>query len=89
MGKAVVSTVIGCEGLDVTYGENILIGDTPDDFAKEVVSLLKDSQRREQIALAGKKLVGQIYDWKIIQNDLARHILAGDRSALFTSLEYQ
>src|SRR3989449_4866195 len=30
MGKAVVSTSIGCEGLEVTDGEDILIRDAPD-----------------------------------------------------------
>ena len=35
MGKAVVSTSVGCEGLDVTDGENILVADDPADFARK------------------------------------------------------
>jgi len=35
MGKAIVSTSIGCEGLEVTDGDNILIADTPEEVAKE------------------------------------------------------
>src|SRR5205814_1766721 len=42
MGKAVVSTSVGCEGLDAVDGENILVRDTPDAFTDAVVEVLHD-----------------------------------------------
>ncbi len=65
-GKAVVSTSVGCEGLEVTPDENILIGNTPEEFARQVVRLLKDSTLRNRLELNGRRLVEQKYSWDII-----------------------
>jgi glycosyltransferase involved in cell wall biosynthesis len=66
MHRAVVSTAIGAEGLDVADGRNILLADGPVVFARAVVELLRDRARRERIAAAGRRLVEQQYDWKMI-----------------------
>ena len=46
MGKAVVSTTVGAEGLPVTSGEHLLLADEPRTFARAVVRLLRDVGRR-------------------------------------------
>jgi glycosyltransferase involved in cell wall biosynthesis len=74
MGIAIVSTSIGCEGIDVEHGKNIFIADDPGDFAKCVVDLLSNDGLRFSIAEAGRKLVEEKYDWDIIGNDLAKMI---------------
>lgn len=63
MGKAVVSTTIGAEGLPVRHGENILIADTPDEFAGAVVELLRDSVRRTSLGQAARELVVRGHSW--------------------------
>lgn len=65
-GKAVVSTSVGCEGLEVTPGENILIGDSPNEFANQVVNLLKDEKLRMELGANARKLVVEKYSWKKI-----------------------
>lgn len=57
MGPAVVSTSIGVEGLPVESGKNCLIADTPADFARQTVALLRDDRRREQISRAAREYV--------------------------------
>ncbi len=42
MGKAIVSTRIGAEGIRVEHGKNILLAETPTDFVNAIVSLVKD-----------------------------------------------
>ncbi len=49
MGKAVVSTSIGCEGLEAVDGENILIRDTPGEFAAAIRQVLSDEALRRRI----------------------------------------
>lgn len=71
MGKAVVSTTIGAEGLPVKHGENILIADTPEDFARETVELLRDSVRRKHIGDAARKLVAENYTWASVAEGFA------------------
>ncbi|MCI0575012.1 MAG: glycosyltransferase family 4 protein [Chloroflexi bacterium] len=66
MGKAVVSTTIGAEGLEVTDGRHLLIADEPQDFAARVCELLRDPSRRQALGQAGRTLVEACYDWRAI-----------------------
>jgi sugar transferase (PEP-CTERM/EpsH1 system associated) len=66
MGKATVSTTIGAEGLPVRSGENILLADTPQDFADAVISLFRDFNRRRSLGSAARTLVEQNYSWQKI-----------------------
>ncbi|HEV7126425.1 MAG TPA: glycosyltransferase [Ktedonobacterales bacterium] len=63
MGKAVVTTSLGCEGLDVTPGEHLLVADAPGPFADAVVSLLRDDGERARLGAAGRALVERGYSW--------------------------
>lgn len=63
MGKAVVSTRIGAEGLDVRPGEEILIADAPADFAGAALRLMEDAGLRQRLGLNGRRLVERDYDW--------------------------
>jgi glycosyltransferase involved in cell wall biosynthesis len=63
MGKVVVSTTIGAEGLAYTAGKDILIADTPAVFARAVVQCLDDSRLRKNLGRAGRQLVAARYDW--------------------------
>jgi sugar transferase (PEP-CTERM/EpsH1 system associated) len=71
MGKAVVSTSVGAEGLAVRSGENIILADTPNNFAQAVISLLRDPRRRQQLGNAARTLVQENYSWTIVANDFA------------------
>ncbi len=76
MGKAVVSTSIGAEGLPVVSGENCLLADTPEDFSQAVVTLLEDEARRQQIGRAARKFVEDDFTWEKV-------------SEVFSSICYQ
>jgi len=66
MGKAVVSTSIGCEGLDVTPEENIIVADSAEEFARRTVELLRNPDLTERLGIAGRKLAEEKYDWNMI-----------------------
>jgi len=66
MGKAIVSTAIGAEGLPVTDGTDILIAETPQNFASNVVSLLRQPEQRKRLGLSARQLVEQRYSWTIV-----------------------
>ncbi len=65
-GIPIVSTTIGCEGIDVTPGEHLLVADTPEDFAAAVVRLLNDRAFGEAMAAAGREHVRARYDWRAV-----------------------
>ena len=72
MSKAVVSTSIGAEGLPVQAGENILLADTPQEFADSVISLLGDARERQRLGSAARTLVHENYSWPKVAENFAR-----------------
>ena len=70
MGKAVVSTTVGAEGLPVVHGEHLLLADEPRAFARSVVRLLRDLDRRRQLEHSARTLVVEHYDWSVVAASL-------------------
>lgn len=66
MGKAVVSTSCGCEGLAAIDGENILMRDDPRAFADAVADVLHDAVLRRRLGQAGRATVERLYSWDAI-----------------------
>ena len=64
MGMAVVSTRIGIEGLPVRDGHNVVLADSPDDFAAAVARLLKDRAERERIGRNARDYVEGNVSWR-------------------------
>jgi sugar transferase (PEP-CTERM/EpsH1 system associated) len=64
MKMAVVSTSVGCAGLRCENDRNLLIADTAEHFAKQVLALLKDPSRRQRLGEEGRKTVEQYYGWE-------------------------
>jgi len=75
MVKAVVSTWIGCEGLDATDGEYILVRDTPDAFAAAVCDVLRDRELRNRLGRAARATAERIYSWEVIGEQMIRTYL--------------
>jgi sugar transferase (PEP-CTERM/EpsH1 system associated) len=69
MGKAVVSTTVGAEGLQLIPGEHFLQADEPADFAHAVVLLLRDPARRRALGAAGRRLVEKRYSWSHVARE--------------------
>jgi glycosyltransferase involved in cell wall biosynthesis len=72
MRKPIVSTRIGCEGIDVRDDESILMADDPASFAAAVVRVLRDAALRARLTEAGAALVRSSYDWEVIGASVER-----------------
>jgi glycosyltransferase involved in cell wall biosynthesis len=70
-GRAVVSTTIGAEGLDVRHGTDILLEDDPLAFAHAVVRLLRTPVERQRIEDAALALARR-YDWRNVAMEFER-----------------
>jgi glycosyltransferase involved in cell wall biosynthesis len=67
MGKAIVSTTLGYEGFEgLVPGRELLVADTPEEFARQVIELLGDAPLREKLGQAAQRFVRERYDWRII-----------------------
>jgi sugar transferase (PEP-CTERM/EpsH1 system associated) len=72
MGKAIVSTALGCEGFDLVPGQELVVADTPAEFDAAVLALLRDPERRARLGRAGRRFAGSRYDWRVIAPQLER-----------------
>jgi glycosyltransferase involved in cell wall biosynthesis len=70
MGKAIVSTTIGAEGVVLEDGENILIADTPQEIAGAVLKLMRNEPLRERLGKAAHEQAKNLYDWRILGNKM-------------------
>ena len=66
LGRPVVSTTIGSEGLALNDGEHLLNADEPEPFADAVVRLLTDGTLYDHVAQRGRQVVEDRYDWDAI-----------------------
>ncbi len=74
MGKAVISTSIGAEGLRVTDGEHLLIRDGEQAFTEGIISLLHNTDMRNRLGQAGRQLVEREYGWESIGQRLNKYL---------------
>jgi glycosyltransferase involved in cell wall biosynthesis len=70
MGKAIVSTSIGCEGLNTVDGENIIIRDDPAAFAAAVTDVLADANLRHRLGQNGRRTAKEVYAWRVVGQNL-------------------
>lgn len=78
MGKAVVSTRLGAQGLHTLDQQNILLADNPQEFAACVLRLLANPAERQRLGQAGRQTVETHYSWNNTAQELdaAYHSLA-------------
>ena len=74
-GLPVVSTSLGCEGLDVNDGEHLLIRDDPTRFAEAVICLLSDAKLWQKLRNAGRELIRERYEWDRVFQPLETAVL--------------
>jgi polysaccharide biosynthesis protein PslH len=70
LGRPVVSTAIGCEGLDVIDGEHLLVAESPEQFSKQILRILNEKGLYRHIAAQARQLVVSKYNWDSIAQQL-------------------
>ncbi|OGD53080.1 hypothetical protein A3K80_04970 [Candidatus Bathyarchaeota archaeon RBG_13_38_9] len=75
LGKPIVSTRLGAEGILVENGKNIILTDDMNEFARQIVNLILDNDLREKIGKNARERVVKKYDWRSIVKDLHEKIL--------------
>ena len=75
MGVPVVTTSVGAMGLEADIGKELLVADTPADFAEQVIHLLDNECLRETLAQTARARVENSYSWEAI-GDRLKHVYA-------------
>jgi glycosyltransferase involved in cell wall biosynthesis len=79
LGKPVVSTTIGCEGVEVRDGEHLLIANDAHRFASRIFEVFENPVLQDTLAHAGRRLVETSYSWQLASTRLEalyRQVLA-------------
>jgi glycosyltransferase involved in cell wall biosynthesis len=72
MGKAVVSTPAGVNGLDLRPGSDFILTRSGPEMAAAIENLLSDSAARSSVETAGRKRVESEYGWDAIARKQAQ-----------------
>ncbi len=78
MGKAIVSTPAGVNGLDLDPGRNVIVTPTPDEMARSIAGLFEDVALRESLEREARRTVERDFDWDKIaarQKELYRRLI--------------
>jgi glycosyltransferase involved in cell wall biosynthesis len=70
MSRALVSTDLGVEGLDLTPEVHFLRANTPDEFDRQITRLEGDEALRLQLGRAGRELVEKRFSWDVVGQSL-------------------
>jgi glycosyltransferase involved in cell wall biosynthesis len=73
-GNPVVSTSIGCEGLNALDNEHILVRDSPDRFASGILELMQKPDEFSRISMNARSFVEAHYDWDVIGTAMHEHL---------------
>ncbi len=71
-GKAVVTTSIGAEGIDVTSGREVFIADSGEEFAEKVILLLRNPELAREMGQNARRKVKGLYDWKVVTSQMSQ-----------------
>jgi glycosyltransferase involved in cell wall biosynthesis len=85
MGKPMVSTTLGCEGIDVHHREQLLIGDDAESFAACIIELFDSPSLAATLGAAGRERMERDYSWDLGAERLGglyHSIVAGRRSGV-------
>lgn len=69
-GVPVVSTPLGCSGIEARPGEHLLVAESSEDFAQAVVSVLEDDALAQRLGRAGRDLAAARYTWACVVRTL-------------------
>lgn len=72
LGKCQVSTTIGAEGVMTENGSDIILADSPEDFARAISNLLHDNELRTFVETQARKTIETNYSNRQLGKDLKR-----------------
>ncbi len=80
-GLPMVSTPVGCQGLEVIDGQHLVIAAHEKDFSRRVVELLRDRDRARSLGAAARALAVEQYSWQRLISEVEPKLLELARGA--------
>ncbi len=64
IGRPVVATSTASKGIENLKGDELLVSDDPEQFARYVVDLLENYEKRKKLSIKARKFVEKEYSWE-------------------------
>jgi glycosyltransferase involved in cell wall biosynthesis len=77
----VVATSLGAEGMHLTHGHDVLVGETAEEIAEQIVLLLEDDKLWQRLSEEGKTMVNRLFGADVASRRLAALLDQPDGSA--------
>jgi len=70
MGKAIVATTIGAEGVELEQNTNVIYANDASEFVSAIIKLLNDPNKIDELGINARNIAEKQYDWDIITKKL-------------------
>ena len=71
-GVPVISTALGCEGLEIENGREVLLAESPEDFIEGALRMAEHPEASAGLARSARDMVESRYTWSAIAVELER-----------------
>jgi glycosyltransferase involved in cell wall biosynthesis len=86
-GKAIVSTHLGAEGLELDPGKEIILADEPAEIATQVIKLLRDARARQMLGRSARARVAALYSQDVVKQAVAEALSSVHAAGVFAEQE--
>jgi glycosyltransferase involved in cell wall biosynthesis len=69
-GKAIITTSIGAEGIPYSHNKDMMIADSSKEFAQQIISLLSNDLKKQELQQAARVLAEKTFDYQLIAQQL-------------------
>ncbi len=73
-GKPTVSNAVGAEGIEINDGNEIVIRDTPEEFAEACIKIHTDTELCTSMGLRAREKAIELYDRRNVIKTISKHI---------------
>lgn len=80
-GVPAVATTIAVEGMDLTDGQQALVADEPEEFARKIVSLYTDEELWQRVSDAGLEHARNLYSYEVGRDRIAKLLASLEETA--------
>jgi glycosyltransferase involved in cell wall biosynthesis len=70
LGKPVITTTVGIEGIECTYGKDVIVADIPSEFSKSIVYCMQNPEFAKTLAENGRSFAMENHDIRKITENL-------------------
>jgi glycosyltransferase involved in cell wall biosynthesis len=74
-GVPVITTTLGLGNINASVGDDLFVGDTPDEFVQTIIRLIEDFGLRQRVGESGHNFVFRSHSWSALNSIFENHLI--------------